>query len=103
MAARGSAERVISDSRVRHFYDPERRVGEAIAHSLGGREGEVAWDIYLFYEAGNEWAKGPPAPSAWMHQLVDSQWASMAHYRTGDALVAALRETTSKLAAAVSL
>ena len=47
---------------------------------------EVAWDIYLFYEAGVEWVKTPPQPAYWMHQLTDS-WADREHYHTGDNLV----------------
>jgi hypothetical protein len=29
----------------------------------------VAWDIFLLYQAGIQWADCPPVPSFWMHQL----------------------------------
>jgi len=44
----------MQDPRVHHFHDPRKRVGQAIAHSMGGRD-EVAWDIYIFFAPGGEW------------------------------------------------
>jgi hypothetical protein len=95
MTARRAAQRTVTDFRVRHFYDPQKRAGKAIARTLGG-EGKVAWDIYLFYEKGAEWVEGPPTPSDWMHQLTASSWASLAHYHSGDDLVAELHKTMKK-------
>jgi hypothetical protein len=40
------AKRMV-DACVRHFHDPDRLAGEAIATRLGGA-GKIAWDIYLF-------------------------------------------------------
>jgi hypothetical protein len=76
----------IVDSRVRHFYDAEKRVGKAIASSLGS-EGKVAWDIYLFFPTGSEWTSHPPAPQFWIHQLTPSTWADAAHQHCGADLV----------------
>lgn len=73
------------DPRVRHFYDPEERVGEAIAASLGG-EGQIAWDIYLFYEPGSVWEGELPAPIGWAHQLTVCEWADAAHQHCGERL-----------------
>jgi hypothetical protein len=61
-----------------------------------GWTGHVAWDIYLFYEAGVEWANITPQPAYWMHQLKDS-WAHKAHFRTGDGLVRELLNAVTKL------
>ena len=44
---------IVDDDRARHFYDPKRRVGLAVALSLGEPD-MIAWDIYLFYAAGQD-------------------------------------------------
>lgn len=82
---------IIADPRVRHFHDPRQRLGAAIADGLGW-EGQMAWDIYLFYDKDSEWTEGPPAPLDFMHQL---SWDA-SHFRTGDALVEGLREALAK-------
>ena len=38
----------LSDKRFKHFYDQHKTVGQTIANSVGWN-GNVAWDIYLFY------------------------------------------------------
>lgn len=86
---------MFSHHRVRQFYDPNQRAGKAIAESVGWK-GKVAWDIYLFYPAGRSWAKRPPTPSVWMHQLGEP-WADPEHYHSGDDLVQALFETMKHL------
>lgn len=79
------AAAMFKDHRVAHFYDSKKSSGRAIANCLGWT-GQVAWDIYLFYEAGVKWTDATPQPAYWMHQLKDS-WADKAHFRTGDGLV----------------
>lgn len=74
----------MSDPRIRWFHDPKRRAGRAIAASLGAT-GEVAWDVYLFFDADAEWKNRPPAPREWVHQLSDS-WADPTRLRFGDQL-----------------
>ena len=91
----GRSARIINDPRVRHFHDPAKRSGQAIAASLGWKD-YVVWDIYLFYEAGSRWLDGPPAPAHFAHQLPRDS----AHFRTGDDLVRELREATNRLIAA---
>lgn len=76
--------RELADPRIRWFHDPERRAGRAIAASLGAA-GKVAWDVYLFFDAGAEWDDQPPAPRQWVHQL-DDAWADPARLRFGDQL-----------------
>ena len=85
----------IADARVRHFYDPHRRVGKALGDSLGA-PGKPWWDVYLFYAAGSEWGDQPPTPIRWAHQLSDT-WADPAHRHRGDDLIAQLRVTMSEL------
>jgi len=87
---------IIDDPRVRQFHDPARRSGQAIAASLGWKD-YVAWDIYLFYEAGSRWLDGPPAPAHFAHQLPRES----AHFRTGDDLVRELREAMKRLTGAI--
>ena len=94
VTARESAS-MFNDPRVRHFYDPEKRLGKAIARSLNWEVG-VAWDIYLFYAKGSEWVEDPPPPTDWMHQLSDN-WTDRAHFRFGDALVEELHKTMREL------
>jgi hypothetical protein len=92
----GAAKRAaqsIDDGRVQHFHDPERRVGQALAHCLAGPD-PIAWDIYLFYSAGSEWDKSMPQPIAWAHQLSGS-WVD--HYHYGDALERALHKMAGDL------
>ena len=93
-AAAAEAAHVCADRRARHFYDPEKIAGKAIAAAVGGA-GRVAWDVYLVYPPGARWDHDPPVPAAWRHQLGDSSWADAAHYRTGEALLAGLRAGVS--------
>ena len=89
------AAAMFKDHRVVHFYDSNQSSGKAIANRLGWA-GRVAWDIYLFYEVGVEWANTAPQPAYWMHQLKD-RWANKAHFRTGDGLVEELSNAMTKL------
>lgn len=89
------AAAMFKDRRVTHFYDSNKSSGKAIADRLGWT-GQVAWDIYMFYEAGVGWANTAPKPAYWMHQLKDS-WAHKANFRTGDGLVNELLNAMTKL------
>jgi hypothetical protein len=91
-ARRAAAD--MNDSRVRHFHDPDNRVGKAISRSLGWKW-VTAWDIYLFYDEGADWRADPPQPTHWMHQLRYLFWDT--HVRTGDDLVAELRAAMRRL------
>lgn len=94
-AARAMARRIV-DSRVRHFFDAEKRAGKVIAASLGGA-GKIAWDIYLLFPRGSRWESRPPAPQFWMHQLTQSTWAGAAHQHCGDDLVRELEKCMKAL------
>jgi hypothetical protein len=86
---------IFKDPRVRQFYDPDQLSGKAIAESLG-YNGKVAWDIYLFFAAGDEWIQNPPVPNCWMHQISEN-WASRSHFHTGDDLLKELYTAAKKI------
>ena len=85
----------LSDKRFKHFYDQHKTVGQTIANSVGWN-GNVAWDIYLFYAPYSKWTDKPPSPSYWMHQLTDN-WATKEKYRTGADLKSELLVSIEKL------
>ena len=85
----------LNDNRIHHFYDDNRMVGNSIADSVGWT-GNIAWDIYLFYEPLTEWREKPPEPKYWMHQLPD-EWATKGKYRTGDDLANELFVSMQKI------
>ena len=96
--SRRAAERsagIFKDPHVSQFYDPQQLSGRAIAGSLGW-QGQVAWDIYLFYTPGRKWNHTPPTPDEWVHQLTDP-WANSDRLRIGDDLVKALEEIMETL------
>jgi hypothetical protein len=56
------------DKRVTYFKDPDSLSG-TLWETVLKTEREIAWDVYLLYNAGAEWGKEPPQPDYWMHQL----------------------------------
>ena len=65
------ASLIFDDPRVHQFFDPNQRVGKAVARGL--LSANIAWDIYLFYDKGIEWSHEPPKPARWMHRLPPDQ------------------------------
>ena len=58
------------DKRVSYFKDPSSLAGNLWERVLKTQnESEIAWDVYLLYEADAKWEKEPPQPGFWMHQL----------------------------------
>jgi hypothetical protein len=56
------------DLPVLQFWDGSQKLGKEIGRSVGADEW-TAWDIYLFYPPGAEWADvGLPAPAAALAQ-----------------------------------
>jgi hypothetical protein len=87
--------RILSqDSRLRHFHDPERRSGKAVAQSLKWEEG-FAWDIYLLYPAGAQWKERLPVPQGYVHQL--SRRSDDSHFCSGESLVPDLKKMVAPL------
>ena len=80
------------DPRVTQFYDPERISGLELAKEFGAEPGEVAWDIYLFYDRRDQWLESLPGPRDWLHQLKTSSWADPERFVQGDQLTSRLRE-----------
>lgn len=97
VAARLMAQGMQAPS-VRHFHDPSKQAGRAVAQSLGA-PGKVAWDIYLFYAKGATWDQGLPPPTRWAHQLSGS-WVDPARYRHGNDLMAELYRAMDELTGA---
>ncbi len=92
------ASRFFSDDpRVIQFYDPEKISGLEIAVGLGAKPGEVAWDVYLFFDRQTDWVDRLPEPIEWVHQLSSSSWAERGRLYTGDHLEIKLREMAEKL------
>lgn len=69
LTAATKQETKFTDSRVRHFWDPDRTSGQLLAQTLH-LKASIAWDVYLLYPPEHDWdAELPPAPKFWMHQL----------------------------------
>ena len=63
---------LLPDSRVKHFWDNAKKLGEDYRQILSFGEGcKLAWDVYLVYRPGVKWPRSetPPSPDFWMHQL----------------------------------
>ncbi len=73
------------DPRLVDAWDPQRRLGELFAHTLGLTK--TAWDVYLLYAPGIRWeGDDPPEPTFWMHQLGGSYGADPARFLDPDVL-----------------
>jgi hypothetical protein len=87
-----AAKLFINDPRVTHFYDPLKASGLEVAEGFGAKTGEVAWDVYLFYDYLTEWVEKLPLPKDWVHQLDGSSWAEPGRLFQGEQLTRKLRE-----------
>ena len=85
------------DFRVTQFYDPAKFSGLEVAKGLSAQPGEVAWDIYLFYDGQDKWLDQLPQPNEWVHQLSNSRWAEPDRYYQGDRLAQKMREIMESL------
>lgn len=96
-AAEKAVRQFDPDLSVTHFYDPRQHAGRSIAESLKAEAGKVAWDIYLFYSADNEWGEKPPPPLDWAHQLSGQDWADPTRLYTGENLAPKLGKIIDKI------
>ena len=65
-----SAESLLPDSRVVHFWDEGSSLGTLYGRSLSlPRGGTLAWDVYFVFAPGVRWGSQPPMPTDWMHRL----------------------------------
>lgn len=58
---------LITDERVKHYWDGDQLLGGALAQVLNTRM-DLAWDVYVAYDGEASWDGSPPEPSAWLHQ-----------------------------------
>jgi len=91
-AALGASKLFRDDPRVSQFYDPTKLSGLEVAAGLGAKSGDLAWDVYLFFDDQDEWDEQMPQPTDWAHQLGDSSWADPGQLFQGDQLTQKLRE-----------
>ena len=82
---------------VAQYCDPEKNFGVLLAKSLGARDLQVAWDIYLFFNEDATWTDRPPEPIEWVHQLEGSSWADPGRLYQGNALSDRFREIMESL------
>jgi hypothetical protein len=52
---------LLVDNRATHYWDGERRLGRAVAQTLGFGHDAVAWDIFLVYGQAAKWGDPPTA------------------------------------------
>ncbi len=65
-----SAESLLRDSRVVHYWDGEKSLGTLYGQSLFPPPGKtLAWDLYFVYAPGVKWGAQPPMPTEWMDQV----------------------------------
>jgi len=60
----------VPDERAIHFWDADKSLGFSLGKTITlPRERELAWDVYVAFDATAEWVDGIPNPAYWMHQL----------------------------------
>lgn len=52
---------LLVDDRATHYWDGRRRLGRAVARTLGFGSGAIAWDIFLVYGPEAKWGDRPKA------------------------------------------
>jgi hypothetical protein len=62
---------LVTDPRVRHYWDGANAVG-TLASPVLGTKMQMAWDVYFAYGRGAKWEEkpGPPNPANWLHQKI---------------------------------
>jgi hypothetical protein len=64
-----AASTLISDSRVRQFWSPDRFAGKVFQGAVGIKD-SPAWDVFLLFATGKSWSPGTaPAVDSFMHNL----------------------------------
>lgn len=64
-----SGAKRLADERVRHYLDPELRLGQSYGPVIQLPAGAPAWDVYFVFAPEVTWPQDPPPPTFWMHQL----------------------------------
>jgi len=69
LVAAKRCETKLTDSRVKHYWNPDRTFGQLLSQTLN-LKASMAWDVYLVYPPDHTWdTELPPPPEVWMHQL----------------------------------
>jgi hypothetical protein len=87
----------LTDSRVRHYWDDRRAIGQLYLQFLPMiwpkrsadttlSDADALWDAYLLYAADAEWADQPPGVVSWGSPI----------YRSTDALIEELARTARR-------
>ena len=63
-----NAIELMQGENIHHYWDGDRRVGAAAQFFVPGLE-SPAWDLWMLYKPGREWAEEVPEPDWWEHQL----------------------------------
>jgi len=64
------ATQLMSDPRVRHYWDQDELVGKSYAKGLFSVDDFALWDFYMLFDRDATWRDGrEPTPRVWMHQL----------------------------------
>jgi len=97
------ASGLMTNSHVRHYWDPSGNFGREVSKSLRlkhGAEEVYAWDVWMVYDAGASLsANGVPAPALFMHQLPKLRGQPGRPLLDGDAFAAKARELLAGLPA----
>ena len=92
--ARKRVELFYDPERIAHFLDGDRAAARALAGELGWGDEELAYDVFLLFDAEAAWGEAMPEPAAWFHQRRD---LGPDRYRTEAALLRALTEAVGAL------
>jgi hypothetical protein len=74
------------DRRVKHFYDDDELMGQALSTQF--RWSYTAWDFYLFYDPDARWEAAPPVARTYLHQM--GRYMDDEHFHSGPDLIAGL-------------
>jgi len=75
---------LLTDQRVRHYWDEQRLVGARLLSSLPTLldrqapgtlppEGDALWDAYLSYAPGDRWTEPFPRPVSWGYPILNTR------------------------------
>jgi len=92
------AASMFTDPAVIQYFDAENKFGDLVAHRLNPK-GEKAWDIYMFFEGGEQWNAFFPRPFEYVHQMSEAlhPWADQTKYFCGKDLTKRLNDITTSL------
>lgn len=63
---------ILSDKRCLNFWDQGGKYGVEFGPVVRLPANKIfAFDVYFVYRPGARWEEKPPAPSDWMHQIID--------------------------------